>query len=203
MLLSIIIFCINRILTKDLDERMGSKPRYRLFGLLTSFLIISGGCTSVPEGLTVISGFDLERYLGTWYEIARLDHKFERGLSNVTATYSLRDDGGVHVVNRGYNEESGEWNEAVGKAYFVESPDKGRLKVSFLGPFYGGYNVIEIDQVDYQYSMVAGPNRSYLWILARTPEPEQGLLDRLIGKARGLGFATDDLIYVEHTRQST
>lgn len=152
--------------------------------------------------MKIISNFDLERYLGTWYEIARLDHKFERGLSNVTATYSLRDDGGVRVVNRGYNEETGKWDEAVGKAYFVESPDKGRLKVSFFGPFYGGYNIIEIDQVEYQYSMVAGPNRSYLWILARTPELEPGLLDRLVGRARELGFSTDELIFVEHTKQS-
>ena len=179
---------------------MERKPKFWLFGLLTPYLLLLGACTSVPEGLTVISGFDLERYLGTWYEIARLDHKFERGLSNVTATYSLRDDGGVHVVNQGYNEKAGKWDEAVGKAYFVESPDKGRLKVSFFGPFYGGYNIIEIDQVGYQYSMVAGPNRSYLWILARMSELEPGLVDRLVGKARELGFSTDDLIFVEHTR---
>ncbi len=181
---------------------METKPKSWLFGLLTSYLPLLGGCTSVPEGVTVISGFDLERYLGTWYEIARLDHRFERGLSNVTATYSLRDDGGVHVVNRGYKEEDGKWNEAVGKAYFVESPDKGRLKVSFFGPFWDGYNIIELDQDGYQYSMVAGPNRSYLWILGRMPALEPELVNRLVGKARELGFSTDDLIFIEHTRKS-
>lgn len=181
---------------------METKLKFRLFSLLTLCLLLSAGCTSVPKGLEVISDFDLERYLGTWYEIARLDHKFERGLSDVTATYGLREDGGVQVVNRGYNEEDGKWEEAVGKAYFVESPDKGRLKVSFFGPFYGGYNIIEIDRVGYQYSMVAGPNRSYLWILARTSELEPELVDRLVGKARELGFSTDELIFVEHTRQT-
>jgi len=179
---------------------METKTEFWRSVLLTAFLILSGGCTSVPDDLTVISDFDLERYLGRWYEIARLDHKFERGLSNVTATYSLRDDGGVHVVNRGYNEEAGEWDETVGKAYFVESPNIGRLKVSFFGPFYGGYNIIEIDQVGYQYSMVVGPNRSYLWVLARTPKIEPGLFDKLVSNARELGFSTDDLIFVEHTK---
>jgi apolipoprotein D and lipocalin family protein len=179
---------------------MITKPEFWRSALLTLFLILSGGCTSVPGGLTVVSDFDLERYLGKWYEIARLDHKFESGLSNVSATYGLRDDGGIRVVNRGYKEETGKWDETVGKAYFVESPNKGRLKVSFFGPFYGGYNIIELDQVGYQYAIVAGPNRSYLWILARTPEIEQGLFDKLVSNARELGFPTDDLILVEHTR---
>lgn len=155
-------------------------------------------CTGAPEGVEVVSGFDLNRYLGTWYEIVRLDHRFERGLSNVTATYSLRDDGGVKVVNRGYRAEDGEWDEAEGKAYFVGDEDVGQLKVSFFGPFYGGYNIFELDKDDYRYSMVAGPDRSYLWILSRTPEMEPELLQALIGKARDLGFDTDELIMVEH-----
>jgi apolipoprotein D and lipocalin family protein len=145
-------------------------------------------CTGAPEGVEVVSGFDLNRYLGTWYEIVRLDHRFERGLSNVTATYSLRDDGGV----------DGEWDEAEGKAYFVGDEDVGQLKVSFFGPFYGGYNIFDLDKDDYRYSMVAGPDRSYLWILSRTPEMEPELLQALIGKARDLGFDTDELIMVEH-----
>jgi apolipoprotein D and lipocalin family protein len=155
-------------------------------------------CTGAPEGVEVVSGFDLNRYLGTWYEIVRLDHRFERGLSNVTATYSLRDDGGVKVVNRGYRAEDGEWDEAEGKAYFVGDEDVGQLKVSFFGPFYGGYNIFDLDKDDYRYSMVAGPDRSYLWILSRTPEMEPELLQALIGKARDLGFDTDELIMVEH-----
>ena len=165
---------------------------------LTLFAIfVLAGCTVVPEGVETVDGFELDRYLGTWYEIARLDHRFERGLSDVTATYSMRDDGGVRVVNRGRNEE-GEWDEAEGKAYFVDAPDQGRLKVSFFGPFYGGYNVIELDKAGYQYSLVSGPDRSYLWILARTPELDQQTLDRLVSKARKLDYPVDELIYVDH-----
>jgi apolipoprotein D and lipocalin family protein len=157
-----------------------------------------GGCTSVPDGVQVVNGFELDRYLGTWYEIARLDHRFERGLSQITANYSLRDDDGVQVVNRGYNEEKGEWDEAIGRAYFVDASDVGQLKVSFFGPFYGGYNIVELDKSDYQYSLVAGPDRDYLWILSRTPQMEPDVLQSLVDKARELGFATDELIFVEH-----
>jgi apolipoprotein D and lipocalin family protein len=165
---------------------------------LTLFAIfVLAGCTGVPEGVETVDGFELDRYLGTWYEIARLDHRFERGLSDVTATYSMRDDGGVRVVNRGRNEE-GEWDEAEGKAYFVDASDQGRLKVSFFGPFYGGYNVIELDKAGYEYSLVSGPDRSFLWILARTPELDQQTLDRLVSKARKLDYPVDELIYVDH-----
>jgi apolipoprotein D and lipocalin family protein len=146
----------------------------------------------------VVSGFQIDRYLGTWYEIARLDHSFERGLSSVTANYSLRSDGGVHVVNRGLKNESDEWDEAIGKAYFIGPSDVGQLKVSFFGPFYGGYNIIELDKSGYQYSMVAGPNRDYLWILSRSPQMDPDILRSLVDKAGELGFATDELIFVTH-----
>jgi apolipoprotein D and lipocalin family protein len=167
-----------------------------LLGLSIGALL--GGCTGVPEGIEPVTDFELDRYLGTWYEIARFDHRFERGLSEVTAVYSLREDGGVKVINRGFESESNTWKEAEGKAHFIESPDKGRLKVSFFGPFYGAYNIFELDKESYEYSMVTGDDRSYLWILAREPELEQVTLDRLVAKAAELGFATDNLIYVEH-----
>lgn len=166
--------------------------------LVAILAVFVTACTGAPEGVKVVSGFELDRYLGTWYEIARLDHPFERGLSNITANYSLRDDGGVKVINRGYNVEKQEWDEADGKAYFVGDEDIGQLKVSFFGPFYGGYNVIELDKEGYEYSMVAGPDRSYLWILSRTPTMNPDVLQGLIAKARELGFATDELIFVEH-----
>ena len=140
------------------------------------------GCTSIPEGIEPVDNFELEPYLGTWYEIARLDHSFERGLSNVTATYALREDGGVAVLNRGYRAGKGEWDEAQGKAYFVGDPGIGRLKVSFFGPFYGAYNVFELGD-NYEYSLVAGPNRSYLWILAREARLPQAMLEELLYKA--------------------
>ena len=161
-------------------------------------LALLSGCTGSPDGVRAVTGFELERYLGTWYEIARLDHSFERGLSAVTADYSLRDDGGVHVINRGFRAESAEWDEAIGKAYFVGASDIGQLNVSFFGPFYGGYNIVELDKHGYQYSLVAGPNRDYLWILSRTPQMEPNVLQSLVNTARELGFATDELIFVEH-----
>lgn len=164
---------------------------------LLASLIFLHACNHLPEDIKPVSDFDINRYLGTWYEIARLDHSFERGMEKVTADYSLRDDGGVKVVNRGFDTRKQDWNEAIGKAYFVGDKNTGQLKVSFFGPFYGGYNIIALDD-DYQYAMVCGPDRSYLWILARTPELDSAVLDKLVKAADGLGFPTDQLIYVRH-----
>lgn len=179
-------------------KTMQSLRQNSLAVLAALILVLLSSCTGAPDGVSVVRGFELDRYLGTWYEIARLDHRFERGLSAITANYSLRDDGGVHVVNRGLNEESGEWDEAIGKAYFIGASDVGQLKVSFFGPFYGGYNIVELDKSDYQYSLVVGPDRDYLWILSRTPQMDPDILRSLVDKARELGFATDELIFVKH-----
>jgi len=160
-------------------------------------MIVLTGCTGIPEGITAVDRFEVNRYLGAWYEIARLDHRFERGLDNISATYTLRDDGGIDVLNKGWDIKAGEWREARGKAYFVERPDKGRLKVSFFGPFYGGYNIIELDKKNYAYSMVTGPDRSYLWILSRTKHLPETTLQALIQQAETLGFATDKLIFAQ------
>lgn len=156
------------------------------------------GCLGIPKNATAIKNFELERYLGTWFEIARLDHRFERGLSQVQAQYSLRDDNGVRVVNRGFDAKNGEWSESVGKAYFLGDSDVGRLKVSFFGPFYGAYNIIDLDQEHYRYAMVTGPNTGYLWILARDPHLEPAIVERLVAKAAALGFPVDELIFPEH-----
>lgn len=156
------------------------------------------GCTGIPENVQPVANFTLARYLGTWYEIARLDHSFERGLSHVTAHYSLRDDGGINVLNRGYSKEDSEWKEANGKAYFVKRTDLGYLKVSFFGPFYGSYVIFALDHENYQYSVVCGPDKSYLWLLAREPTLSQEIQDALIDKASALGFDTDQLIYINH-----
>jgi len=161
-------------------------------------VLLLGGCVGAPEHIQPVDGFELNKYLGTWYEIARLDHSFERGLEQVTANYSLRDDGGVKVINKGFNPNKNKWKQAEGKAYFVGEPDIGQLKVSFFGPFYGGYNIIELDKTNYQYSLVCGPNLSYLWILARDPQLDKAIVDKLVAKAKSLGFATDKLIYVRH-----
>lgn len=157
-------------------------------------------CVRAPEGIEPVIGFELDRYLGKWYEIARLDHSFERGLTNVTAEYSLREDGGVKVVNRGFDPGKKVWDEAVGRAYFVETPGIGQLKVSFFWPFYGAYNIVALDKEEYQYSLVAGPDFSYLWILARKPVLDQTIIDSLVQKAGSLGFPVEEFIYVTHDK---
>lgn len=162
------------------------------------FLFLLSGCVGIPPNVQPVQNFQLDRYLGRWYEVARLDHSFERGLSKVSADYSLRDDGGVRVINRGYNAEKGEWKEAEGKAYFVQTPDVGYLKVSFFGPFYGSYVVFALDQENYQYAMISGPDTDYLWILARQPQLDPSVKSSLIEKAKSLGFATEQLIFVKH-----
>lgn len=168
-----------------------------LFALLS---LIPVGCTSTPEGIEPVRGFEVDRYLGTWYEVARLDHSFERGLDNVTAEYSMRDDGDIRVINRGYNQQKGAWQHAEGRAKFLEGPDTGSLKVTFFGPFYGGYHIIELDRQRYGYAMIAGNDRDYLWILSRTPEMKQAVRVKLVDSARKQGFDTDALIHVDQSR---
>lgn len=173
---------------------------HRLLLILPALLagLVLSGCARLPEGVSPVVGFDLERYLGTWYEIARLDHSFERGLSRVTATYSRKDDGSVRVVNRGYSAAKKSWQTAEGRALFVGGTDIGHLKVSFFGPFYGAYVIVELDRQDYQYALVCGPNRQYLWVLARQPRLDEQTMARLTGRAAELGFPVEQLIVVSH-----
>jgi len=166
--------------------------------LILSLLLTS--CVGIPDGVSAVDGFEVNRYLGTWYEIARLDHRFERGLNNISANYSLRDDGGIKVLNKGWNTQDKEWSSAEGVGYFVDQTSVGRLKVSFFGPFYGGYNVIELDKQNYSYSVVTGPDKSYLWILSRTKQLPDNLQREIIGRLEKSGFATDKLIFVNHDR---
>ena len=172
----------------------------RLSLLILAVLLTA--CMGVPDNVKIIEKVDANQYMGTWFEIARLDQSFERGLEKISATYSLKDDGGIKVLNRGFNVAKNKWKEAEGKAYFVDAPnaDKtntGKLKVSFFGPFYGAYNIIALD-ANYQHVMICGPNKSYLWILSRTPKLAAPIKLRLIAQAKSLGFATDQLIYVNH-----
>jgi len=167
-------------------------------GVAIALTLVACKSPTPPKGVQPISGFDASRYLGKWYEVARLENRFERGLEQVTADYSKRSDGGIRVLNRGYDPVKKEWNESEGKAYFTGAPDTAALKVSFFGPFYGGYNVIRLDD-KYQYALVSGPNRGYLWILSRQPQiPEQVKRD-YVKLARELGFATDKLIWVDQS----
>ncbi|NTW55843.1 MAG: lipocalin [Chlorobiaceae bacterium] len=156
------------------------------------------GCTGVPQGLSVVGDFSLERYLGTWYEIARLDNRFEKELEPVSATYSLAPDGSVKVVNRGYDAKKKEWKNIEGRASFLDDrqTDRGALKVSFFGPFYASYNVIALDREQYSWAMVCGRDKSYFWILSKSPEMDPVLLRELVAKAASLGFDTAKIRYV-------
>ncbi|MCG6974953.1 MAG: lipocalin family protein [Acidiferrobacterales bacterium] len=158
--------------------------------------ILLSGCLGHPDNVTPVAGFELDKYLGKWYEIARLDHSFERGLEKVTAEYTMRTDGGVRVLNRGYSLTKSQWKEAEGKAYFVDAPNRGYLKVSFFGPFYGSYVVFALDKEKYQYAFVSGPDTSYLWFLSRTPKVSDTLKAEFLSRARTLGFPVNDLIFV-------
>ncbi|UCG05173.1 MAG: lipocalin family protein [Desulfobacterales bacterium] len=158
------------------------------------------GCTAVPENLKPVTGFEAERYLGKWYEIARLDHRFERHLTNVSATYARGENGEIRVLNKGYNTKTGQWKQIEGHARFLEKENVGSLRVSFFGPFYGGYHIIALDRQAYSYSMVAGPSRSYLWILSRNTTLDEAVFADLISRASEWGFDTARLIRVEHNR---
>lgn len=162
--------------------------------LLTIVLIALSGCVKVPPGITPVAGFEGERYLGTWYEIARMDNRFERGLFNVTANYGDIGDGTISVENRGYKLSDEAWKSASGKAKFVESADVGYLKVAFFGPFYASYVVYDLDD-DYQYAFVTGMNKDFLWLLARQPTISDELLSRFKTEATDLGFDMDKMVF--------
>lgn len=168
---------------------------HKLIMLVGSLLLT--GCLGMPERVTPVADFQLDKYLGEWYEVARLDHSFEEGLSQVTANYSLKSDGGVQVINRGYSLENDEWQQAEGKAYFVNESSEGYLKVSFFGPFYGSYVVFDLDKEHYQYAFVSGPNNDYLWLLARTKTVDDGVKERFLSMSKDKGFNTDEIIWVD------
>jgi apolipoprotein D and lipocalin family protein len=165
--------------------------------LFIILVLLLAGCTGLPDNVRPVNNFKAEKYLGKWYEIARLDHSFERGLTRITAEYSLRDDGGLKVINRGYSASDNKWQEAEGKAYFVGEPNQAHLKVSFFEPIYGSYIVFELDHDNYQYALVSGPDKSYLWLLAREPKIKDEIKKTLIAKAASLGFDTSQLIFVD------
>lgn len=168
----------------------------RLLPLVILGASLSGCFTGIPDGLEPVQNFELDRYLGKWYEIYRLDHPFERDLTFVTATYSLNDDGSVKVENAG-EKPGGKMDTIVGRAELQGDPSVGSLQVSFFGPFYGGYHIIALDQENYQYAMVAGPTYDFLWILSRTPQLDPDITEMLLQQAEEGGFAVEDLIFVE------
>lgn len=172
---------------------------------LAAFVLLSllglGACsTTPPAGMSAVTPFEIARYTGKWYEIARLDHSFERGMSDVSATYRQQPDGSVEVINRGYDSQRADWRQAVGRALFTGEPTRASLKVSFFGPFYGGYHVIALDQQDYRWAMVVGPDRDYLWILSREKQLPAAVREQLLNQARAQGIDVEKLIWVAQTR---
>ena len=169
---------------------------------LAIMIPFTGACNDKIDNTTVKT-VDIELYMGRWYEIARFDHKFERGKVGVTANYSLNDDGTILVVNSGYNGSlDGVLDTAIGKAKQPNSKHPGRLKVSFFWIFYGQYNILELDD-DYSYALIGSSSDKYLWILSRTPQMQQETLNMLLEKAKGRGYDTSKLIYVKQKKADT
>lgn len=156
-------------------------------------------CVAIPKGAKAVKPFDKNKYLGTWHEIARMDFKFEKGLEQVTATYSLINESTIRVDNKGYSIKDKKWKESIGKAEFAGDPSEGRLKVSFFGPFYAGYNVIAIDP-DYRYALIAGNNLNYLWLLSREKTMPDAIKEKYLSQARYLGYDTDKLVWTKQDK---
>ena len=182
---------------------MAQTPEMRrciLISMVGALLLLSG-CTGRPDNIKPVSPFDINRYQGVWYEIMRLDHSFERGLTNVTATYILRGDGMVDVLNKGFDRKRCRWKEALGIASFQGKKTVASLSVTFFWPFAGGYHVFALDTEDYGHALVAGPSQNYLWILARQPGLSLETRNDLVSKARQHGFSVKDLILVDHSAE--
>jgi apolipoprotein D and lipocalin family protein len=166
-----------------------------ILGILTF-----NSCYTIPRGVTAVKPFDKERYLGKWYEIARMDFRFERNLNNTTANYSVNTDGSIKVENRGFNYKTKQWSKAIGKAKFVGDQHIAMLKVSFFGPFYAGYNVIALDK-EYKYALVAGQNLKYLWILSRETTIPDDVKQSYLKIAENIGYKTSLLLWIEQDKK--
>lgn len=182
------------------DHRSGWRALRLTAPVFASLLALAACSTLPPAGVVVVAPFDIARYEGRWYEIARLDHSFERGLTDVSATYRRQADGSVEVVNRGYDGERNAWRRAVGRAVFNGDPSVASLRVSFFGPFYGGYHVVALDPEHYRWAMVIGPSREYLWILSRDRRLPDPVRDRMLAQAGSLGIDVRNLIWVDQSR---
>ena len=177
---------------------MSNHKKYIIAGLagaaVAALTLSLSSCVSIPRGAKAVRPFDKDNYLGTWFEIARMDFRFEKGLDRVTATYSLIDKETIRVDNKGYSIKDKKWKESIGKARLAGEPSEGRLKVSFFGPFYAGYNVIAIDPA-YRYALVAGNNLNYLWLLSREKTMLKEIKEKYLEQARALGYSTDKLVW--------
>lgn len=166
-----------------------------LFLLLLPVLLFANSSTlQIPT----VKNFHLNKYLGTWYEIARMPHKFEKNLHHVTATYSLLDNGKIEVKNRGYNIKKEVWKDAFGKAWVPDENNPSELKVTFFWPFSAAYRIIYLEE-DYSLALVTSKSSKYFWMLSRSPELEEGYYNNLIEKAKGWGFDTSQFVKVQQS----
>lgn len=171
-----------------------------IFALAATALLLKSKRT-IPRGLTAVENFDKAKYLGKWFEIARLDHRFEKNQTYVTAQYDLNNDGSIKVTNSGFDTIKNKERSIVGKARFVKDEHTGMLEVSFFGPFYSGYNVIAIDK-DYKYALVAGKNRAYLWLLSREGSIPKTIINKYLKIAEDAGYDTSKLIWTPQASQT-
>ncbi len=197
--------CLNKLPCEYIKMKLlysphtQTKERFAMKNIIT-FIVAAltlTSCAGNPISVEPVEGFEADRYLGKWYEVARLDHSFERGMSNVTANYSQNDDGTISVLNRGFKQQKGKYTVAKGKAKFAVDNKIGHLKVSFFGPFYGDYILFDLDKVGYEYAFVSGGKDNYLWLLSRTPTISDALRQDFIAKSTALGYNTENLIWVE------
>lgn len=179
---------------------MKAKSKILVVACCIGLVTLLNSCASIPKKAKAVENFDINRYLGTWYEIARFDFRFEKDLDNVSAQYSLNKKGNVTVLNSGYNYKKAEWKKADGLAKFSGNKDIAELKVSFFGPFYAGYNVVALDE-NYQYALIAGKNLDYLWILSRTKSIPEEIKSNYLRIAEEIGYDTSKLIWVKHDRE--
>ena len=169
--------------------------------ILPGLALLLSSCASIPKNAQPVKNFDVNRYLGLWYEIARFDFRFERNMDNTSAQYSLDKKGDIVVLNSGFNYKENEWKRVEGKAKFRGDKSVAALKVSFFGPFYSGYNVVALDE-NYQYALVAGKDLDYLWILARKNTIPEDVKLSYLKVANAIGYDTTRFVWVKHVKQN-
>lgn len=169
----------------------------RMALVTTALAALTTGCAvSVPANVQPVQNFEASRYMGQWYELARIDQRFQKGLTKANAEYSLNPDGTVTVINRGFNAAKNEWKQVEGKAKFTGPSDVGALKVSFFGPFYSGYNVVHLSP-DYQTALVVGNTTDSFWLLSRKPSLPAAEIQQLLAKAQRMGVDLSQVIQAQ------
>jgi apolipoprotein D and lipocalin family protein len=170
------------------------KIKYIALGTLALGTTIAIASAQVKSRNDVIEHLEVKKYIGKWFEIARVDNKFEKGLSDVTAEYQLQKDGSIKVINSGFSKKKNKRNQAIGKAKFTSKENNGGLKVSFFGPFYSAYNIVQLDD-DYQYALIFGKNTKYLWILSRDNKIPSTIKEKYLKYTRSNGYDTIKLVW--------